>query len=49
MAYSPWGRKESDMTEQLSTAQHILGQARLRSQNGLGKNEFLYTKERSHL
>ncbi|CAI9156472.1 unnamed protein product [Rangifer tarandus platyrhynchus] len=21
--YSPWGRKESDMTEQLSTAQHI--------------------------
>ena len=27
MGYSPWGRKESDMTEQLSTAQqttHLL-------------------------
>ena len=22
--YSPWGRKESDMTEQLSIAQHII-------------------------
>ena len=22
VGYSPWGRKESDMTEQLSTAQH---------------------------
>ena len=22
MGYSPWGHKESDMTEQLSTAQH---------------------------
>ena len=27
VGYSPWGLKESDMTEQLSTAQHI-------SQNG---------------
>ena len=24
MGYSPWGRKESDTTELLSTAQHIL-------------------------
>ena len=23
MGYSPWGRKESDTTEQLTTAQHI--------------------------
>ena len=23
VGYSPWGLKESDMTEQLSTAQHI--------------------------
>ena len=23
VGYSPWGRKESDMTEQLSTAQHM--------------------------
>ena len=23
--YSPWGRKESDVTERLSTAQHIGG------------------------
>ena len=23
MGYSPWGRKESDMTERLSTAQHM--------------------------
>ena len=22
MGYSPWGRKESDLTERLSTAQH---------------------------
>ena len=22
MSYSPWGHKESDMTERLSTAQH---------------------------
>ena len=29
-AYSPWGRKESDMTERLSTAQHGLVTARNR-------------------
>ena len=29
MGYSPWGYKESDMTERLSTAQHneVLGRA----------------------
>ena len=25
VGFSPWGRKESDMTERLSTAQHIQG------------------------
>ena len=28
MGYSPWGRKESDTTEQLSTAQKLTGQRR---------------------
>ena len=27
VGYSPWGRKESDMTKQLSTAQHGPGPA----------------------
>ena len=29
MSYSPWGREESDMTEQLSTVQHNHTQAYL--------------------
>ena len=30
MGYSPWGRKESDMTDRLSTAQHIRKQRNLK-------------------
>ena len=30
MGYSPWGHKESDMTDRLSTAQHIRKQRNLK-------------------
>ena len=32
--YSPWGRKESDTTERLSTAQHTVFSIHLKSQGG---------------
>ena len=33
--YSAWGRKESDMTELLSTAQHIVKKSNLKQTSGL--------------
>ena len=40
--YSPWGRKESDMTEQLSTAQHRAKWDRLYSQQPRKQNLTLH-------